>query len=184
MEYIKSESFLCVASLLEMILRDQGDKRHDRFQIANELGITIPPTQLELKKRIPKAKISSNEYEYGIMINPIQFEQLFKNYGVALNVEYIKATPFIALGNDEKDWNNAYVLFLFSYGELIHDPDLEQIGHAALYITHSADSRFFTIYDPGPDDCGEKNVKTSTLEEAMYQRRGGYLLISRKGEHL
>lgn len=184
MDYIKSESFLCVATLLEMILRDQGDIKHDRFRIANDIGITLPPTQEKLKNRIRNAKISSDVVECGIRIDPVQIEDLFKKYGVTLNVEYMRATPFLMLKDEEKSWGNAYVIFLFSYGELVDNTDLEDVGHAALYIGHSSDFQTVTIYDPGPDGYGKKDVKTMVLEEAMYQRRGGYLLIKKIGETL
>lgn len=56
--------------------------------------------------------------------------------------------------------------------------DLQKIGHAALFV-NMPNQQEVCIYDPGPRESGEKNVDCYRLEEAMYQRRAGYILVQK-----
>ena len=59
MEYIQSENYLCFATLLEMILNDIGIQKYTRFDIAEELGITLPSSAQGL---VNKANYSDDEF--------------------------------------------------------------------------------------------------------------------------
>lgn len=175
MKYIKSENYLCFATLLEMIFEDIGIQKYTRFDIAEELGITLPSTANGLVNR---ANYSNNEFEWGIRIDIKKLNAFLQEAGIALRAEYIYATPYTMLEDEVKKWKQCYVIFLFSYGELIGNFDLQKVGHAALFI-NMPNKREICIYDPGPKNNGEKNITCDRLEEAMYQRRAGYVLIQR-----
>lgn len=175
MEYLKSENYFCFATLLEMILNDFGYNEYTRFDIAEELGITLPSSA---KGIVNKANYSNNELDWGIKINAENINRFFSKNHIKLHSEYIYATPYTMIEEDVKEWNQCHVVFLFSYGKLIGNLDLENLGHAALFLyMHSKQE--VCIYDPGPKDCGKKIVNCYRLEEAMYQRRGGYILFQR-----
>lgn len=175
MKYIKSENYLCFATLLEMILNDIGIQRYTRFDIAEELGITLP---LSAKGLVNKANYSNDEFEWGIRIDPKKLNTFFQKKGIILQAEYIQATPYTMIEEEIRRWKQCYVIFLFSYGELIGNLELQEVGHAALFIDMPNPQKV-RIYDPGPKDSGEKNVNCYRLEEAMYQRRAGYILIQK-----
>lgn len=175
MEYIQSENYLCFATLLEMILNDIGIQKYTRFDIAEELGITLPSSARGL---VNKANYSDDEFEWGIRIDSKKLNTFFQKKGIILQAKYIRATPYTMLEEEIRKWNQCYVIFLFSYGELVGNSELQEVGHAALFVDMPSPQKV-RIYDPGPKDSGEKNVNCYRLEEAMYQRRAGYVLIQK-----
>ena len=175
MKYIKSENYLCFATLLEMILNDVGIQKYSRYDIAEELGITLP---LNAKGLVDKADYSDDEFEWGIKVDSDKLNMFFNEHGISLHAKYIHATPYTMLEEEIRKWNQCYVIFLFSYGELIGNSELQEIGHAALFVNMPTTQKV-CIYDPGPKDSGEKNINCYRLEEAMYQRRAGYVLIQK-----
>lgn len=175
MNYIKSENFLCFATLLEMIFCDIGIEEYTRFDIAENLGITLPPSA---KGLVRNAAYSNYEYEWGIRIDSQKLNTFFHKSGINLHAEYILTTAYTMLDEEVKKWDHCYVIFLFSYGKLIGNFELQDVGHAALFIDMQ-NPQEIRIYDPGPKDCGKKKVSCYRMEEAMYQRRGGYVLIKK-----
>lgn len=175
MKYIQSENYLCFATLLEMILNDVGIQKYSRYDIAEELGITLP---LNAKGLVDKADYSDDEFEWGIKVDSDKLNMFFNEHGISLHAKYIHATPYTMLEEEIRKWNQCYVIFLFSYGELIGNSELQEIGHAALFVNMPTPQKV-CIYDPGPKDSGEKNINCYRLEEAMYQRRAGYVLIQK-----
>lgn len=173
MEYIKSENYLCFATILEMILKDSGIHRLTRFDIVEELGIMLPSTA---RKLVKNAYYSDNQFDWGIRIDTEKLNLFFQKNRISFQAEYIYATPCTMIKEEVEKWSQCYVIFLFSYGELISDSELQEVGHAALFID-MRDSQNVCIYDPGPKDAGEKIVNCCKLEEAMYQRNAGYVLI-------
>jgi len=175
MKYIQSENYLCFATLLEMVLYDIGMQKYTRFDIAEELGITLPSSARGL---VRGADYSDDEFEWGIRIDSKKLNMFFQKNGIKLHAEYIHATPYTMLEEEIRKWSQCYVIFLFSYGELIGDSELQEVGHAALFVD-MPDSQKVRIYDPSPKDSGEKSINCYRLEEAMYQRRAGYVLIQK-----
>lgn len=145
MKYIKSENYLCFATLLEMILRDIGIQRYTRFDIAEELGITLPQSENGFVNR---AVYSDNAFEWGIKMDAKKLNAFFKKADIALSAEYIYTTPYTMLEDEVKKWKQCYVIFLFSYGELINNFDLQKVGHAALFI-NMPNKQEICMYDPG-----------------------------------
>ena len=172
MKYIQAENYLCFAALLEMILGDVG-VGYTRFEIAENLGVTLP---LRAKGRLKGAEYSNNEFEWGIKVDSGKLNEFFRKNKINLHAEYIHTTPYTMLEEKIKKWNQCYVIFLFSYGELIGNSELQEMGHAMLFI-NMVDSQNIRVYDPGPNDCGEKVINCYRLEEAMYRRRAGYVIL-------
>lgn len=175
MEYIKSENYLCFATILEMILKDIGIQRYTRFDIAEKLGITLPSNARGLVKG---AYYNDDEFEWGIRVDSEKLNFFFQKNRINFQARYIHATPYTMLEEEARKWSQCYVIFLFSYGELIGNSELQEVGHAALLVD-MPDSQNVRIYDPGPKDSGKKSVNCYRLEEAMYQRRAGYVLIQK-----
>lgn len=175
MEYIQSENYLCFATLLEMILKDLGIQKYTRFDIAKELGITLPMSEIGL---VNGANYSDDEFEWGIRIDSKKLNKFFQKAGIGLQAEYIHTTPYTMLKEEVRKWVQCYVIFLFSYGELIGSLEFQEVGHAALFVD-IINPQEVCIYDPGPKDSGEKKVSCYRLEEAMYKRRAGYVLIKK-----
>lgn len=175
MKYIQSENYLCFATLLEMVLNDIGIQKYTRFDLAEELGITLPSS---VRGLVNKAEYSDDEFEWGIRVDSKKLNAFFQKKGIILQAKYIHATPYTMLEEEIRKWNQCYVIFLFSYGELVGNSELREVGHAVLFIDMPNPQKV-RIYDPGPKDSGEKNVNCYRLEEAMYQRRAGYVLIQK-----
>lgn len=173
MKYIKSENFLCFATLIEMILNDIGIQKYTRFDIAEELGITLPLSERGI---IKNANYSEDKFDWGICVDSEKLNSFFKMGEINLQSKYIYATPYTMLKQETLNWDKCYVIFLFSYGELTYNIELQEIGHSVLFID-MPNSREVRIYDPGPKESGEKNVDCYRMEEAMYQRRAGYIII-------
>lgn len=173
MKYIQSEDYLCFATLLEMVFNDIGVQKYTRFDIAEDLGITLP---LRAKGFLKRAHYSDDEFEWGIKVSSESLNAYLKKNGINLWAQYIRVTPYTMLEDEVRKWNQSYVIFLFSYGELIGDSKFEEVGHAALFI-NMFDSSKICIYDPGPDASGKKNIDCYCLENAMYKRRAGYILL-------
>lgn len=175
MDVIISENYLCFATLIEMVLRDSGINDISRFYVAEQLGITLPTGYSKLNIA---AKYSDDIFEQGIKIEDNRLNTFFKENNICLHAEYYHATPFTMLEEEFKHIHFDYVIFLFSYGELMHKFNLKDVGHVALYMNNIENGKI-DLYDPGPDNPGIKTVNCYELEEAMYQRRGGYLTVSR-----
>lgn len=173
MDLIISENYLCFATLIEIILRDFGNKDISRFFVAEQLGITLPVGYSKLNIA---AEYSDDSFQQGIKVEADRLNSFFKENNIALYAKYYHATPFTMLEEGLRRFPYDYVIFLFSYGELMHKSELREVGHAALYM-NNMDNGKIDIYDPGPNDSGIKTVNCYELEEAMYQRRGGYLTI-------
>ena len=171
--FIVSEHFLCLATIVEMILNDIGITQYDRFVIAESLGIVLPLSEYGW---IRGAQYSDNMERWGIPFNERRLNDFFAKRSIPLYADYTFATPFSLTEEEINTWQDCYVIILLSYGEYNGNLDLLRCGHAVFYLGKS-DEKLLTIYDPGPDESGKKRISASILGEAMYQRKGGYIRI-------
>lgn len=173
MEFIKADNYLCFAALLEMIIKDQKIYSCDQYTIAEQLGVTLSAENQNIRHNVT---LSKNSFKLGITADIKRLNKFFANNNIHLKATIYHVTPYTSLCDDVRLFKNNYTVLLLSYGVLYGKIDMLNVGHAILYI-EMVGTCAMRIYDPGPDGCGFKIIDCYRIEEAMYERQGGYLII-------
>ena len=178
MEIIISQPFLCVAAILEAILRCNGIKSLDQEEIAEFFGVHVP---LQYDGTIRNVTRTENVNLYGIRVEDNGINNFFDHYNLPFNESFLSVFTF-------NDWqiedivkahlaNNSHVVCGFDYGELYGTVD-KKLGHVSLITAASGTT--ITLLDPGPIGHGTKHVNNENLFSAIKAKRDGLWIIARK----
>ena len=175
MNYVVADNYLCVLALLEMIIKEKGIPI-SQYDLAEITGVVVPDGYSLSIKNI---RYSANQNDYGVCISPQILYQLFSQLGLILDVSYIDALRINELELDiilkQFISQGKYVMLAFSYGVLYNKMSYRTLGHVAL-LEQVINDDLIQIYDPGPDSPGIKNVRLSTMYDAMRYKGGLYIV--------
>ena len=174
MQAVKGENYLCFYALMEMILRNAGYNDWNQYNLANQFGVVLP-SGYEIEG-IYNTSVGDSERLYGAHINCNDINKFFVDNKIHMNVSYVLANPYGEYSCEKKTSLDEYYIYTFSYGTLYKQPEYNKVGHAALVLKIYDEDRV-KIYDPGPDDCGEKDIDLYYLHESMYDARGGIYIF-------
>lgn len=171
---IIAKNNLCFLALLEMILMDYtGIHYFSQEKLVDYFGVTMFKGQDSPYSRVT---FTDNEKDVGVHVTDSKLNAFFLNTGIPLKAIHFPANPFHSYPLDnyhtDRQIKLKYIIFTFSYGILFNKPDLNELGHAALY-KGEIDNNNLIIYDPGPESAGDKVVDKINMYEAMWARRGG-----------
>ena len=175
MKSIIAENYLCFFAVLEMILKDIGYKNYNQYNLANYLGVVLPPN-IEIKG-VNNVSFGNSESDYGYHLNIDKLGSFFKSNNIPLTIEYISANPFGNYPGATYIFKEKYVIVFYSYGSLYREPQNYDISHASLLMKNEVEGKV-EIYDPGPRNSGAKTVLVSSLRDAIYDSEGGVLILS------
>lgn len=172
MELVKAEKFLCVFSLIEIILKDIGISDWDQLAISKEFDIVVP---FGYSGPILNARFSNKAWELGAHLDLISINKFLDQSGSGYQCKYfpwnfMSEVTFEETIGDELLAGN-YLLVTFSYGDLYKEYDLDDVGHSGLVLGIYED--YIQMYDPGPRACGVKNIRFYDLFHAMQKKQGG-----------
>ena len=174
---IVAENYLCLFALVEMILKDIGKSDFDQYELAEYFGITVPLDYVS--DRINHVVHSCVEREWGTNISEKQLNEFFDINNIPLKAKFLTANPYNAYDEVESVSEKQYIIYLYSYGSLNHEPVNYDVGHASLLIGFLNNDKV-RIYDPGPRNAGIKEVSVNSLYDAIYDNRGGIVIIEGK----
>lgn len=173
--FIKSKPFLCVASLLQIIIKTELNIDFDQNEIGNYFGVYVP---LDYSGKLSNIVRTSDKSKWGIIITKNEVNNFFKKNNLPLREQYLDISLY-------EDWsfeeeiksllnNNVNLICGFDYGYLLNNYKPSFIGHVALLLSISENCRdSFKIYDPGPKEPGVKTVKSIELYNAIRLKRNG-----------
>jgi hypothetical protein len=173
--FYPSENYLCVATLLELILKNYGYNT-DRYEIANYYGVNIPPD----------AKISNVQHYYhtedknklGIIMNSNSINDLFDHLSIKLTEKYISINTLLEesfVSTVQKMIEKSYVICGYDYGYVFDEPRNICLGHVSIITEITDDS--VMIFDPGPRNFGIKKLDTYRLFCGIKNRKDGLWCI-------
>jgi hypothetical protein len=177
--YIPSENYLCVASLLELVLYQFGYSV-SRYEISNYFGVNLP-IGVTIDK-ISNYKNIDDPNFFGIVIMPNLINQFFECYNIMLTEDYISINTisedsFVSLV--DKKIANAFILCGYDYGYVHNEEKNLGIGHVS--IISEIDDRYAIIFDPGPRNYGFKKIDSDRLFSGIRRKNDGLWCIYSKG---
>ena len=108
-----------------------------------------------MRRLVKGASYSEDEFQLGIKIDSEKMNAFFDINEINLHEKYTQVKAYTMLEEQIPKWNQCYVILLYSYRELVGNSALQDVGHAALFISMPSQQEV-RIYDPGPKDSGEK----------------------------
>lgn len=173
MKYIIAQKRLCLAALLETILLKYHITNFNQIRLANELGITLPPNDFLLKE-IMSANISEDPFNWGMNFTEENLRNYFFKEGINIEFSYAFSKTF-------EDWSFetfiqdkltiSNIICTVDYNTLFNTKNNTLSGHALLLIKMEGSK--VLIFDPGPEDTGEKNIDIYDLYVASKRMNGG-----------
>lgn len=178
MNNIISQPFLCVAAILETVLRNYGIASLSQVEIAEFFGVNVP---LHYEGEVKNILKTDDINLYGIRVQKNGINTFFDHYKLPLTENYISVFTF-------NDWqfedivkdnlkNNSHIVCGFDYGRLYDTIDIG-LGHVSL-ITAASENKI-TLLDPGPRGAGSKQVDIDDLFLAIKAKKDGLWIMSRK----
>lgn len=178
MKYVIAENYLCLLSLLEMIIEDATGLKITQRDLAEEFGITVPQ---DYKTELRNIKFSSVENDYGVEISEDKLQEFLDKKGIGLKARFIDGICINELDFDERLARyleeKKYVILAYSYGELYNKCNHAILGHVAL-LQKVIGEGSIRIYDPGPDEAGIKEISIFKMYDAIRRKGGLYIIDS------
>jgi len=170
-----SENYLCVATLLELILKNFG-YNVDRYEIADYFGVNIPFG--EKINKIQNYCNTEDKNKYGIIINQDDINNFFYHYNIKLIEKFISINTLLEetfVPMIQKMMEDSYVICGFDYGYVYDEPKNKYLGHVSI-ITEITDDNV-KIFDPGPRNFGIKYLDTYRLFCGIKNKKDGLWCI-------
>jgi hypothetical protein len=176
-----SEPYLCVATLLQIIIKTDCNIDIDQKEIGNFFGIYVPN---DYSGNLVNVIKTDDMNKWGVIISNNEINDFFIKYELPLREKYIPINMY-------EDWNfeeeitkslieNKYLICGFDYGFLFEKYKANSIGHVVLILKILGDynHRIIKIYDPGPNNAGIKAVNSIDLFYAIHLKKNGIWMIS------
>lgn len=185
-ELIISEDFLCVATVLEIILKAEGFSSISRFQIASWFGLCLPDG-FELKYDFLEKGIfySKDANQWGIRIKNDSLNEFFSANNLPFQEKYFpinQIADFSFLDDLRNVFaNSRHTIVGFDYGKLFREERNLKIGHVGI-VTQVVDEENCLLLDPGPRNPGLKKVSLEDLFDAIRSKKDGIWSINRVPE--
>ena len=178
--FLPSEKFLCVATILQLILEAEGYTNVSRYAIAEYFGVNVP---LGYKiETVGNIKEEEDIDKLGIIIKDNQINNCFHYFNIKLKETYhsihtigeMAFTLFL-----ETNLHDNYLVCGFDYGKLYNIPEAYNLGHVSLICNYTPNDDLVTLFDPGPNEVGYKTVKADDLYRSICGKNDGVWLINK-----
>jgi hypothetical protein len=173
--FYPSEDYLCVATLLELILNNFG-YNIDRYEIANYFGVNIPVD--EKISKVQHYYNTEDKNKLGIIINDNNINSIFNHFHIKLIEKYTSINTILEesfVSTVKKMMEESYVICGFDYGYVYDEPKNIRLGHVSI-ITEITDDNVM-LFDPGPRNFGMKKIDTYRLFCGIKKKQDGLWCI-------
>jgi hypothetical protein len=179
--YLVAENFLCVPTLLKIVIDSYGYSMIQISDIANYFGITLPEEYKLEDSNIVNVRYSNEIVNFGIHIGMQDINALFKHFILSLKETYVSVFnyneySFLDYISELSQNNDVHVIFGLDFGVLVKDPNRENYGHVCLLIDVRDEN--VIIYNPGPYLSGEMTVNYLDLFDSIRRKRDGIWIIA------
>jgi len=177
---IVAHPYLCVAALLETILKSEGYEQPDQLAIAEYFGVYLPPG---VKLPVRNVHYVNDDGKWGVVVHDEDLNRFFAVHGVSLREEYV---PIARLADWEFEAqlrkaisNGHHVICGFSYNRLYGAAD-KALGHVSL-VLELTERESVVLLDPGPDCPGPRQVDLVDLYSAIHAKPDGLWIVKPEG---
>ena len=174
---IVAQPFLCVAAILEIILKKEGYNQYNQQMIAESLGVNIP---IDHKSSIKNINYTMDSNKWGIVLKNNTLTNWFMKNNINLVEDFISIftiSEFKFLDIINQLLITPYHLVCgFDYGYL-YNKQGNKIGHVSLIIGTECEQ--VILLDPGPDQPGEKMVNGYDLFSAIKRKEDGIWIVKK-----
>ena len=170
--------YLCLPASIESLLRYKGYKQLSQIEIANSLGVTFPDDYLQ--DQICNYAFSSTPYTWGVRPDPQAISKMLQDYSINLSCRFYHSSEYEdwSFENSVQQASNAGdgIILCFDY-RLFSLKEASSFGHAALLLGYEGDGfrGRLSVFDPGPEDYGVKQVRAEEMFLSMRSINGGWL---------
>jgi hypothetical protein len=170
--------YLCLPASIESLLCYKGYKPLSQIEIANSLGVAFPDGYQQDK--IYNYTYSSTPNIWGVRPDSLAISKMLQDYSINLSCRFHHYSEY-------EDWSfedsvrqaNAAgdgIILCFDY-RLFSLDKAGRFGHAALLLSYEGDGfgGQLSVFDPGPEDYGVKQVRAEDMFLSMRSINGGWL---------
>lgn len=176
--FVTASKYLCLPAVIETLLRLREYQIISQFEIANEIGIVLPDHCRPIE--LHNYSHSSSSMLWGLKPDPLTITNLLAKKSIPLICTYHHYSEFEDWSFEEAIQKAAAqeedVIFCFDYRLLSRDLP-GRLGHAALLLDYKGTGfrGFFSIFDPGPEKSGIKQVSAEDMFLNLKSINGGWL---------
>lgn len=176
--------FLCVATLLQIIIKKEFNHEVNQQIIADYFGVNLPMEQKENNNLvISNIKYIGDDNKLGIIIKDNSINQFFDEYNIPLIETYISILEIDDMSYETQLTKliseDAYVICGYDYDSL-HYNQTSGVGHVSIITDYDPQTNLVTFYDPGPKNAGYKIIKDFDLYRSIKIKKDGFWIIKRK----
>jgi hypothetical protein len=179
---IESENFLCLPSVLEIILFENNIDHINRYDIANYFGVVVPYNYGKLPAQVFNIVYSNDENKLGILIRNNSINDFFCHFELPFVETYypinlIAEYDFCEFVNRLLQKQNYVVCGVPS--DYLESKSKSKIGHLLLiYDTYIKQDKV-DVFDPGPKNFGCKTISAMDLHYSIKIKNDGIWAIRR-----
>lgn len=174
-----AKPYKCVAATLSLALYNLSSIRIEQDEIASSLGLKVPSRDV---KENSNEQYTDDINDIGIEIHEEALKKWLDVKRLAVEVSYEEGCKIAEIGFEDKIARllkaNYQLIVLYSYGELVFQRELADLGHASVILDIDKANDFIKIFDPGPTNAGIKKISTLRLYDAM-RFKGGLLELKK-----
>lgn len=183
---VVARPYLCVCALLEMIIHSVWDRGPGQVEIAEYLGVQVPPRYQD--EAITNIHQTDDPRKWGVVVRDDAINRLFLDYSIPMKEEFFSINLFEDWAFEDKLRNlvdaGAHIICGHAAGALYSAPlDAASLryGHAIAVLDLVASKRLdqdVLVYDPGPAEPGELRIPAWRLFAAIKARSDGIWAIT------
>lgn len=176
--YLISQPYLCVATLVAIIVNNETSLKVRQEDIAEYFGVNVP---MDYVGSIINSFKTNDVNKLGIVLSEEGLNPFFKSHNFLLVERYRPISLYTdwmfedILMKAKKD--NCYLICGYDYG-MLYNGKPNGVGHVSIILDIEAAGRSkVSIYDPGPDNPGIKTIDTEDLYYAIHTKKNGLWII-------
>ena len=170
--FILARPYMCVGAVVEAILRRRGITAISQMEVAEFLGICLPPGA---QTSISNVRFSDDPEQWGMSLSSDGLNRIFDSFGVPLEERFTSASTFEDWEFVDRVTEGLVAGFDLACGYeycALHGTGVARSGHVSI-IAGMQDEDTFVLQDPGPQEPGLKHVSATTLYGAIRKREDG-----------
>ncbi|MUG46972.1 hypothetical protein QNH46_01430 [Paenibacillus woosongensis] len=175
---------MCVAALLQIIIKNEFNRDINQQIIADFFGINLPIDQKDNSNLVTSnMEYVEDDNKLGIIIKDNSINQFFQEYKIPMIEDYL---PIYEIDDmvyetqlNQLASEDVYVICGYDY-DFLHHREATGVGHVSIITDYNPQTNIVTIYDPGPKNPGYKSVIDYDLYRSIKIKKDGFWIIKRK----
>lgn len=178
-ENLVADNYLCVPTVLEIILKSENVPNFDKYMIANYFGVVLP--QQVVYSQISNYSHSEDSIHQGITLKRDSINNFFKKNNIPLKehfvwIKYIDR-DFFSDFIYENLISGKHIICGYEYNTLYKKTG-KYAGHVSIITTADPNKDVLCLLDPGPNSPGLKTISAQDLYYAILRAKDGLWVIS------